>query len=145
MEKDILKLNQMLQSGKCCAQAMVALGLRLRGQSNPQLETAASALCLGVRSGLVCGALSGAAMMMSLFDPELAASEMIPELKEWFQDIYGEKYGSLDCDSILEGNRANKVFRCPALIENTYRKTREILEDYGFDLEDLLENLHTGD
>lgn len=145
MEKDILRLNQMLQSGKCCAQAMVAMGLELQGQENQQMETGAAALCLGVRSGLTCGALTGAAMMMNLFDPKTAMSDMIPELSEWFQDTYGELYGSADCAAILEGNTANKAGRCPALIENTYRKAREILEDYGYDLDELVEHLQTGE
>lgn len=144
MEKDILRLNQMLQSGKCCAQAMVAMGLELNDCKNPQMETAAAALCMGVRSGLTCGALTGAAMMMNLFDPDVAMSEMIPELSAWFQDTYGEIYGGSECDVILEGRLVNKA-RCPALIENTYRKAREILEDYGFSVDELLDNLQTGE
>ena len=141
MEKDIRRLNQLLLSGKCCAQALVALGLELKEDENPQLETAAAALCLGVRSGLICGALTGAAMMMNLFDPETAMSEMIPELTDWFRENYGERYQGIDCDSILEKNLANKAARCPALVENTYRKAREILEDYGVDWEEMAENL----
>ncbi len=144
MEKDILRLNQLLQSGKCCAQALVSLGLELLGQENPQMEAASAALCLGVRSGLTCGALTGAAMMMCLFDPSQAVSELIPELVEWFQETYEEAYGGTDCDTILGGNPANKAFRCPALVENTYRKARELLEDAGYDLEELAENLAEG-
>ncbi len=140
MEKDIRRLNQILLSGKCCSQALVALGLELRGESNPQLETAAAALCMGVRSGLTCGALTGAAMLLNLLDPEDAMGEMIPELAEWFADTYGEAYGSPDCRSILEGSMANKI-RCPMVVENTYRKARELLEDYGTDLDELWENL----
>lgn len=145
MEKDILRLNQLLQSGKCCSQVFVNLGAEFNGGENPQLEAAAAALCLGVRSGLTCGALTGAAMMLCLFDTQLAVSEMIPELVEWFTETYTETYGGIDCDSILEKNPANKLFRCNVLIENTYRKAREILEDAGFDLEILEENLQTGD
>ena len=145
MERDILRLNQLLQSGKCCSQVFVDLGAEFHGSKNPQLEAAAAALCLGVRSGLTCGALTGAAMMLCLFDTQLAVSEMIPELAEWFQETYTEAYGGIDCDSILEKNPANKLFRCNSLIENTYRKVREILEDAGFDLEMLEENLRTGE
>lgn len=145
MERDILRLNQLLQSGKCCSQVFVDLGVEFQGGKNPQLEAAAAALCLGVRSGLTCGALTGAAMLLSLFDTELAISELIPELVEWFQETYTESYGGIDCDSILEKNPANKLFRCNALIENTYRKARELLEDAGFDLELLEENLETGE
>ena len=139
MEKDIRRLNQLLLSGKCCAQALTVLGLELRGEDNPQLETAAAALCLGVRSGLTCGALTGAAMMMNLFEPEAAMSEMIPELSDWFRENYGERYGGIDCSAILEGNLSNKAVRCPILVENTYRKARELLKDYGVDLEEMAE------
>lgn len=141
MEKDILRLNQLLQSGKCCAQALVTLGTELQGEKNPQMEVASAALCLGVRSGLTCGALTGAAMMLCLFEPSLAVSELIPELVEWFQETYEEAYGGIDCDTILAGNPANKAFRCPAMVENTYRKARELLEDAGFDFDELSENL----
>ena len=141
MEKDILRLNQLLQSGKCCAQALVTLGTELQGKKNPQMEAASAALCLGVRSGLTCGALTGAAMLLCLFEPSLAVSELIPELVEWFQETYEEAYGGIDCDTILAGNPANKAFRCPAMVENTYRKARELLEDAGFDFDELSENL----
>lgn len=141
MEKDILRLNQLLLSGNCCAQALIALGLELRGEENPQLLNASAALCLGTRSGMNCGALTGGAMMLAMFDAESAFGDMIPELTAWFQDTYGEAYGSCDCQSILEGNMANKGIRCPALVENTYRKVRELLEDYGVDLDDCMEHL----
>lgn len=130
-----MMLHELLQSGKCCSQALVSMGLRLRGEENDALVRAAAGLCLGVRSGLLCGALTGAAMMLCLFDP--AASEMIPELTGWFQETYGELYGGSSCDEILERDLRNKAVRCPALIENTYRRAREILEDAGFDLFDL--------
>lgn len=139
MEKDILLLNQMLHQGKCCSQALVAMGLKLKGEENPQLERTAAALCLGVRCGLTCGALTGAAMMLQLFDPETAATEMIPELAEWFKETYGEAYGGVNCDDILERNLANKAMRCPAVVESTYVKAREILEDFGFDPYGLLD------
>lgn len=141
MEPDIKKLNQLLLSGSCCSQALVSLALQLKGTENPELLKASAALCLGVRSGLTCGAFTGAAMLLALFEPEAAYSEMIPELSDWFQETYGEIYGGSDCHSILGGSMANKAFRCPQVVENTYKKTRELLEDYGIDLADLAEML----
>ena len=125
MEPDIKKLNQLLLSGSCCSQALVSLGLTLKGEENPGLLKASAALCLGVRSGLTC--------------------EMIPELADWFQENYGEIYGGSDCHSILGDNMANKALRCPQVVENTYRKARELLEDYGVDLADLAEMLENAD
>lgn len=70
MEPDIKKLNQLLLSGSCCSQALVLAGAYpLRVEENPSLLRASASLCLGVRSGLTCGALTGAAMMMALFEP----------------------------------------------------------------------------
>ncbi len=140
MERDILRLNELLLSGRCCAQALTALGLELRGEENEQLLTAAAALCQGIRSGMTCGALTGAAMMMNLFAPEDAMRELIPELTQWFKETYGEAYGSADCDAILEGNPANRA-RCPGIVENTYRRARELLEDAGVDFDALLDRL----
>lgn len=141
MEPDIKKLNQLLLSGSCCSQALVSLGLMLKGEDNPSLKAAAASLCLGVRSGLTCGALTGGAMLLALFEPEAAYSEMIPELSDWFQENYGAIYGGSDCHSILGGSMANKALRCPQVVENAYRKARELLEDYGVDLADLAEML----
>jgi len=42
-------------------------------------------------------------------------------------------------------NMANKALRCPQVVENTYRKARELLEDYGVDLADLAEMLENAD
>lgn len=133
MDQDVLRLHQLLQEGKCCSQVMVQLGLELREEENPQMVEAASALCLGVRGGLTCGALSGAAMMLCLFDRELALKELIPELTEWFKETYTEAYGGTDCDTLLNNDVRNKMLRCPELIENTFLKARELLEEAGID------------
>ena len=133
MERDIIRLHQLLQEGYCCSQVMVKLGLEMMEAENPQLVQAVSALCLGVRSGLTCGALSGAALLLCMFVPDLALKELIPELFSWFSEVYGEAYGGTDCDHLLGQDLRNKALRCPALVENTYRKTRELLEEAGVD------------
>ena len=137
MEKDILRLHQRMAKGQCCTQILVSLGLDLLGEENDRMVQAVSGLCRGVQSGLLCGALTGAALMLSLFDEKMAAEEMIPELVEWFQGEYGEAYGGTDCDTILEGFPGNKTMRCPKLIESAYREAKEILEDFGFDIEGM--------
>ena len=53
MEPDIKKLNQLLLSGSCCSQALVSLGLTLKGEENPSLLRASASLCLGVRLSLI--------------------------------------------------------------------------------------------
>ena len=141
MEKDILRLHALLRQGKCCSEALVSLGLELNGNENRELEECARALCLGLHSGYLCGALSGGAMFLSLFDPSLAEREMIPLLAARFEEKFGEEYGGIACRDILADNPANKAFRCPAVVETAYRMAKEILEDEGFDPEGLFENL----
>ena len=138
MEKDIRRLHQRKGEGQCCSQILVGLGLDLLGAKNEGLERAASGLCGGLRSGLTCGCLTGGAMLLSLFD-EKQAEEMIPELVQWFRDRCGETYGGVDCRSILEGHPENQALRCPKLMEATYREARELLEEFGFDIDGMAE------
>lgn len=131
---DIQKLRELQAKGYCCAQVMVGMGLFLRDETNDQLMQAVGGLCGGVYAGLMCGALSGAACMLSLFDPTLAREEMIPELAEWFEDEYAAVYGSVNCDDILGGERSMRTQRCPMLMEETYLQARDILASHGFDV-----------
>lgn len=137
MNNQIERLHLLLLKGYCCAQIMVILGLEELDEENPLLIDSVSALCLGVRGGLTCGALSGAACMLAMFDKNLANKQMIPDLVQWFKETYGEHYGGVDCDNILQGNIANKAERCPKLIENTYLKAKKILFQHGFDSDNI--------
>ncbi|HTY09131.1 MAG TPA: C-GCAxxG-C-C family protein [Candidatus Edwardsbacteria bacterium] len=136
MTDDIARLRQLLREGKCCAAALVQLGLELRGEANEQLVAAASVLCNGVRGERLCGALTGAACLMAVHDPAQANARMVPELTAWFVATMGERHGGTDCRDILERGAVAKATRCPALIEETYRKARQIMTDHGVPLSD---------
>lgn len=131
MQDDTKRLRQLCNEGRCCAVALVQLGLELRHEENERLLQAASALCGGVQSKLLCGALTGAACMMNVLDPVRANAFAVPELVRWFAATFGEEYGGLNCSDILEGDASNKTDRCPALIEATYLKAKEILKKHG--------------
>lgn len=129
---DIQKLNQLHTEGKCCASIMVLMGLSLRGERNDQMVSSVATLCNGLYNGMLCGALSGAACMLGLFgDNGAESAEMTRELAEWFADVYGEKYGGIDCSDITGNDPAVRRERCPAIVEATYLRARTILEDYG--------------
>lgn len=134
MEADIRRLHELRQQGKGCAQIMMQLALEMKGEENESMIRVMSGLCNGMNCGLMCGAFSGAACMMSYFD-SAAAVEMIPELAEWFEDTYG----SMNCGDILDDDMGNRVLKCPKLMEQTYREAKEILEEYGFDLTAMAE------
>ena len=98
-------LKRFLATGSCCAEALVRLGLQLRGEENEQFANASAALCKGLWSRMTCGALSGGAMLLAMFDKRKACEEMIPELTAWFDETYGMEYGSVSCEDISAGLR----------------------------------------
>ncbi len=135
MSDDIKRVRALVESGLCCTQVLVAMGLEARGEENAQMVDAVATLCGGMRIGKLCGALSGGACMLGLFNKELARDKMVPELSEWFQ----EAYGNVDCLEILKGDMQNRVQVCPGLIENVYLQAKEILFENGFDLDEMRE------
>lgn len=134
MEKDIKVLNQRIKDGSCCASALVEMGLFWNDEENPQMVKAVSGLCGGVRSRMLCGALTGAACMLNIVDPDRANSEMVPELTAWFREKYGTEFGGTDCGQIIGAN-GEHCYRCPRIIEESYVKAKEILVDFGHSTE----------
>ena len=128
-EGDINRLHQLKNEGKCCASILVQLGLDLRGEENDQLVQAVSGLCLGVKSGLLCGALSGGACMLTLFDAD--SDEMVQELTEWFRAVYAKRHGGIDCEDITGGDLQRQQMTCPDLIRATYLQAKRILSEHG--------------
>lgn len=120
-----------LQKGCCCGEAMVRAALELRREENEGLALAAAGLCGGLWSGYVCGAVTGGALMLSLFDKSQAAAWMIPQLIEWFDSSYGMEYGSMDCRDIAGPGMRYKAERCRKLTMEVYEKCVELLEEQG--------------
>jgi hypothetical protein len=135
MQDDIRRLHQLLNEGQCCAAALVRMALERRGEDNPRLVQAVRGLCGGVHDGLLCGALTGAACMLNVADPERANDEMVPELARWFRTEVAAQYGGSDCAAIVGPDPAAKAVRCPPLVEATYRQAKEILKNHGHDWE----------
>jgi hypothetical protein len=129
--REIVRLSQ---EGYCCSQIMVQMGLDSQGDDNPQLVDAVKGLCGGLYSGLVCGTLTGAACLLSMFDKDRAKAIMIPALVEWFQTTYTSLYGGITCECIVCGDPAARLERCPKIMEETYLKCRELLAEYGYEI-----------
>lgn len=123
-------LKRFLAGGSCCAEALVRLGLKLRGEENEGLANASAALCNGIWSRRTCGALTGGAMLLAMFDKRRACGEMIPELTAWFDETYGMEYGSLDCEDISDGLHRKRTL-CPELVEAVGEKCICLLRKYG--------------
>lgn len=119
------RILEMKLQGYCCSQMIMKLGLEHLGKENPDLIAAMEGLCGGVHQGEICGSLSAAICFLYLWDKG-KAPELSYELTEWFTGVYG----SVRCIEIIEGDADNKPTVCPPLIENTYLKLMDLIEDY---------------
>jgi len=113
--------------GRCCTQIMVRLALEERGEDNEQMAEAVGALCLGMFSGIGCGALAGGALALWLLAGRPVEGGLVTELVDWFRD----RHGSTDCDAILDGDPAARLTRCPSIVAETYAEARDLLDARG--------------
>jgi C_GCAxxG_C_C family probable redox protein len=135
-----IRMMQLKVKGYCCAQILLILALESQGKENPDLTRAANGLCFGINgSGEVCGALSGAACLISLYagkgkddeTPDSQYTKMLSELTDWFRSAIGDEYGGTRCGDILARFPDRGV--CGPIVADTYEKCMEILVSNGFD------------
>jgi len=118
--------------GYCCSESIMNLCLEDMGWSPEDRRypvKSMGAFCTGLGSGLVCGTLSAAmaAIFIAEEDRFKVKDEHGPEMMEWFR----ERFGSWNCDDLLEGDQTRKQTLCPIIVEDTYIKLRDMLEDIG--------------
>lgn len=130
MEEELKRMSQLKLEGLCCSSILIQMGLDLRGEENLQLVKSARALCNGIHSGMTCGALTGAAIMLALFDATNV--EMTQELARWFRYELCDKYGSAECEKITHGSPYEKAAVCPGIMRATYARAKELLIEYGY-------------
>ncbi|MCR5336161.1 MAG: C-GCAxxG-C-C family protein [Synergistes sp.] len=137
MEEELKQLHQLRIEGHCCSSIIIEMGLRLRGESNEQFVKASRALCNGMHSGLVCGALTGAVCMLALFDEK--NNEMIKDMADWFTNELCGEYRSADCRDITHLDPYEKAMKCPDLLKAAYLHAKELLAGYGYIDQDCTE------
>jgi hypothetical protein len=131
------RMLELSSQGFACAQIMMLLVLESDERQNADLIRSVGALNNGFRdSGGVCGAFSGGACVIAYFagqgepdempDPDYDA--MVQELFSWFKAEIGGRYGGITCPEVLANDKANKIVRCPTVVEESFNKTIEILE-----------------
>jgi len=115
--------------GHCCSESIMAMFLEDSGRENDDLVKAMGAFCGGMREGLVCGTLAAAvsAIFVAAENYEQARDELRPEMMKWFID----RYGSYSCEDIIDGDETRKITHCPIIVEETYCKLIDMLEDKG--------------
>ena len=141
---DMPRISELKQQGFYCSQVLVQMGLDLQGKTNPDLIRSMQALAGGIGfTGHLCGALTGGACLLGLYAGKGKPDEeadglldlMLIDLVDWFKQTTGSRYAGLDCDAILEKNPSNIPNRCPEIILAVYQKAKDILVEYGFELD----------
>jgi len=131
MNEDEKKLiSQLLSEGECCSAVIVSLGLKLKKEENAQFVSSARALCLGMRSGMLCGALTGSVCALGLFAPD--NTEMIQAMTDWFKDNYGGEDGTCSCISLTKGDAFIRRTACPVIVNDSFDRVKKLLQDYGY-------------
>lgn len=134
------RMLELSGQGYYCAQILLILAMELEEKENPDLVRAMGGLNggLGFR-GELCGALTGGCCMLSYFlgkgEPEEmedpGTNEILGEFVQWFDQTIGAQYAGCNCHDILEGNPANKMQRCPEIVEQVFQKCFELLQEHG--------------
>lgn len=134
------RMLQLSSQGFACAQIMVQLVLDAEDKHNPDLIRTVGALNNGMRdTGLTCGALTGGACVISYYAGQGEIDEqadplydpLVQELYRWFSEEMGTRYGGITCPAMLGGGTRSKLDVCPAVVEETFNKALEILDERG--------------
>jgi hypothetical protein len=135
---DILRLHT---QGFCCAQIVVQMALEMQGVENPGLIRAMSGLCVGFSSPQgACGALTGAACLLAYYAGKGTAEEeasdrlplMLSELTEWFEEYATERFGGINCSTIVPDGKPDPSV-CGGLVSECYGKVLTILLENDID------------
>jgi hypothetical protein len=118
--------------GHCCSEQIMNMCLEDMGrdpEASRDLVKAMGAFCGGLHEGLACGTLCAALAVLWVAeeDPFKAHDELGPEMMAWFKD----RFGSWDCADLLGGDDTRRMTLCPVIVEDTYLKLRDMLEDIG--------------
>ncbi len=140
MDDMMMRMMELKHKGFYCSQIMMKMVLDTQDKDNPDLIRSMAGLAFGVGIGEVCGALTGAASILSLYagkgtdeeDENSRLTGMLQEMGDWFRETYGGKYGGIGCDIMTEDG-ALRNERCGAIVSETYTKAIEILVANDFD------------
>jgi hypothetical protein len=143
MTDENFRVAELSLKGYKCSHILVQIGLDAQEKHNPELLRAMSGLAIGMGNGLTCGVLTGGCCLIGMYagtdngeheeHPRLPL--MLEEYVEWFQEEADQRYGGIDCKTIMQSDPRLRNERCPGLILSAVHKAREILEANGFELD----------
>jgi len=130
---------QLSSQGFACAQIMMQLVLDSENKEDPDLIRSIGALNNGLRdSGSLCGALLGGACVISFYGgqgqadelPDPAYDQIVQEFFGWFNAEMTQRYGGIACTTLLDNDQRNKLKVCPAVVEESFNKALELLDEH---------------
>lgn len=143
MTDESFRVAELALKGYKCSHILVQIGLDAQEKTNPDLLRAMSGLATGMGNGLTCGVLTGGCCLIGMYagtDNEERGEHgrlplMLEEYVEWFREEAGQRYGGIDCETIMQDDPRLRNERCPGLILAAVNKAKEILEANGFELD----------
>lgn len=140
MDDMMMRMMELKHKGYYCSQIMMKMVLDTQDKDDSDLIRSMAGLAFGAGIGEICGALTGAACILSLYAGKGSDEEeenprlmgMLQEIGDWFSENYSGKYGGIGCDVMTEDG-ALRNDRCGAIVSETYTKAIEILVANGFD------------
>jgi len=128
-----LELNR---SGYNCAQSVFCAFSDITGVEEKTALSIAAGLGGGVRAGEVCGAVSGAALVLGALYPfcdstDYEAKQRIASLAREFCARFKEKYGTVRCDELLkrtEGEEKRYKY-CPDYVRDCAQLLEEMIAE----------------
>lgn len=142
LAEEQMRMLEHAQQGFHCNEILMFAGLEAQGKTNPDLIRAVSALAGGLGfSGELCGALTGGACLLGLYDGRGDEREetsqrlniMVNDLVDWFKMEYGQEYGGIRCSDITEDDPKNNPQRCPFIVSGVLNKVKSLVDEYGLD------------
>ena len=143
MNEDAFRVMDLAMKGFQCSQILMVLALDALGKKNEDLVRAMSGLLGGMGCGKTCGVMTGGCCVLGLHagsgTPNGIADErlggMLTEFVEWFESEYKTRYGSIECDGIVQGDMRNRMARCPGIIVESLAQLKEILAENNHEFE----------
>lgn len=136
-----MRMLELTGQGYACSQILLTLAMELSGEENSGVVRTMAALNEGMcGTGHLCGCLTGGSCLLAYFAGKgLEADElehpafrkMVADFSAWFEETWGQQYGGVNCDDILEDNAANRMLRCPEIVQSSFEKCLELLEESG--------------
>lgn len=134
--------------GFCCTQAVLSAFAAKTGITEKQARLLGGCFGAGMRKGEVCGACSGALMVLGLLYGQTEKGDTASKIRacgaaETFLDRFAERNGSYRCNELLgcdirteEGvqyARSRNLFRefCPKMVEEAVEILEGVIREQG--------------